>query len=49
MLKRCIAWYLVVALCIMGFVPPLEASFLPSEALTASTTRAADLDTVQGA
>jgi hypothetical protein len=47
MLKRCIAWYLVVALCIMGFVPPLEASFLPSEAMTAGTSRAADLDTVQ--
>ena len=48
MLKRCIAWYLVVALCIMGFVPPLEASFLPSEAVTSGSTRATDLDTVQG-
>lgn len=47
MLKRCIAWYLVVALCIMGFVPPLEASFLPSEALPLGSTRTADLNTVQ--
>ncbi len=47
MLKRCTAWYLVVALCIMGFAPPLEASFLPSEAIASGTDRAADLDTVQ--
>lgn len=47
MLKRCIACYLVGALCIMGVVQPLEASFLPSEALTSGSTRTADLDAVQ--
>ncbi|MEO0248461.1 MAG: PA2779 family protein [candidate division WOR-3 bacterium] len=47
MLKRCIAWYLVIALCIMGFVPPLEASFLPSDALPSGSTRTADLDTIR--
>jgi hypothetical protein len=47
MLKRCIACYLVVALCIMGFVPSLEASFLPSEVVTSGSTRTADFDTVQ--
>jgi hypothetical protein len=47
MLKRCLACYLVVALCIMGFVPPLEASFLPSEVLTSESSRATDLDAIQ--
>ncbi len=47
MFKRWSAWYLVVAICIMGFVPPLEASFLPSETVASGTTRPADLDTVQ--
>jgi hypothetical protein len=48
MVKKCLAWYLVLAMFIIGIAPPVEAAFSPSEALTLTVVdRAADLDKIQ--
>ncbi len=47
MVKRCLTWYLVVALCML-MVPRVEAAFVPSEALPqALADRSADLDKIR--
>ena len=47
-LSKWIAWYLVVAMFIMGITPRVYAGFAPSEMLTLSPAeRAADLQKVQ--
>lgn len=50
MVKKCVSWYLVVAMLIIGIAPRLEAAFTPSEALVlSSTARSTDTATVQAA
>ncbi len=47
-MKKCIVCYLVIAITVIGMVPPVEASFMPSETLTTTgSDRAEDLQTVQ--
>ena len=47
-MKKCIVCYLVIAMAVLGMVPPVDASFLSSEALTTkSNDRAEDLQAVQ--
>ena len=49
-MKRYIVCYLVIAMTVIGMVPPVDASFLPSEALTTTgSDRAQDLRSVQTA
>lgn len=48
MFKKTVAWYLVVAMFIIGVAPRLEAAFVPSEAIKlASVDRAQDLEKIQ--
>ncbi len=48
MFKKSIAWYLVVAMFIIGVAPRLEAAFIPSQAISLATTdRNADLERIQ--
>jgi hypothetical protein len=47
-MKKCIVCYLVLAMAMIGAVPPVNASFLPTEALVrAHDTRTQDLEKVQ--
>ena len=46
---RCISWYLVVAMFVIGVTPRVYAGFAPSEGLNLSTIdRAAELEKIQG-
>lgn len=48
MFKKTVAWYLVIAMFIIGVAPRLEAAFVPSEAIKlASVDRAQDLEKIQ--
>ena len=48
MSRRCITWYLVFAMVLIGIVPRVDASFAPSiPADFSQTTRQTDLETVQ--
>jgi len=47
MVKRCVSWYLVVAMFVIGIAPRLEAGFAPSEALQSASGRSADLNRIQ--
>ncbi len=48
MFKKYVAWYLVVAMFIIGIVPRVEASFTPSQAMNLEKTdRTADFQKVQ--
>lgn len=48
MFKKTVAWYLVIAMFIIGVAPRLEAAFVPSEAIKlASVDRARDLEKIQ--
>ena len=50
MVRKCVLWYLVVAMLIIGITPRLEAAFAPSEALVlSSAARSTDAATVQAA
>ena len=45
---KCVAWYLVLALFVMGIVPRVYAGFSPSEVIALSQSdRSADLATIQ--
>jgi len=47
-MKRYITWYLVIAMCIIGIVPRVEAAFIPSEAIElANIDREKDLGKIQ--
>ena len=47
-MRKCIVCYLVLAMTVIGMVSPVNASFLPSEALTTpGSDRAGDLQTVR--
>jgi len=46
---RCISWYLVVAMFVIGVTPRVYAGFAPSEGLNLSTIdRATELEKIQG-
>jgi hypothetical protein len=48
MVKKCLAWYLVLAMFLVGIVPRVEAAFSPSEVLSLTLVdRAADLQKIQ--
>jgi hypothetical protein len=47
MVKRYVAWYLIVAMFVIGIAPRLEASFAPSEALQSPSVRSLDLDRIR--
>ncbi len=47
MVKRYIAWYLIVAMFVIGIAPRLEAGFAPSETLQSSSMRSGDLGRIQ--
>lgn len=48
MVKRYIAWYLVVAMFVIGVAPRLEAALSPSEALgLAPVVRAGDIEQIR--
>jgi hypothetical protein len=50
MMRRCVLWYLIAAMLIIGITPRLEAAFSPSDALVLSTAaRSTDTATVQAA
>lgn len=45
---KCLSWYLVVAMFVIGIAPRIEAGFCPSEIITRSTAdRASDLERIQ--
>ena len=45
---KCVSWYLVVAMFIMGLAPRVDASLSPSEAIAfAQADRASDLQSIQ--
>ena len=45
---KCVAWYLVLAMFVMGIVPRVYAGFSPSEVIALSQSdRSADLATIQ--
>jgi hypothetical protein len=46
---KCISWYLVLAMFIIGVTPRVYAGFSPSEVLTLSLSdRAADIEKIRG-
>jgi hypothetical protein len=46
--KKCLVWYLVAAMFIIGIAPRLEAAFSPSDALLLdSATQESDLQKIQ--
>lgn len=48
MVKKCLTWYLVLALCILGMVPRVEAAFVPSDVLPqVLADRSADLEKIR--
>lgn len=48
MVRKCVLWYLVAAMLIIGITPRLEAAFAPSEALVlSSSARSNDTANVQ--
>ena len=42
-----IAWYLVIAMFIVGIAPGVEAGMAPSDLINSTLTRAQDIETVQ--
>jgi hypothetical protein len=45
---KCLSWYLVAALFVIGIAPRLEAGFCPSEIISPSTSeRTSDLERIQ--
>jgi len=46
-LKKCIVWYLVMAMFVIGITPRVYAGFSPSEAIGLSPDRPSDLLKVQ--
>ena len=46
-LKKCIAWYLVMAMFVIGITPRVYAGFSPSEVIGLSPERSSDLMKVQ--
>ena len=46
-LKKCIVWYLVMAMFVIGITPRVYAGFSPSEAIGLSPERSSDLLKVQ--
>ncbi len=47
-MRRYITWYLVIAMCIIGIVPRVEAAFIPSEVIELATIdREKDLGKIQ--
>ena len=47
-MRRYITWYLVIAMCIIGIVPRVEAAFIPSGAIELATIdREKDLGKIQ--
>jgi hypothetical protein len=47
MVKKCMVWYLVGAMFVVGIAPRLEAAFTPSESLVpAFSTRAMDTEKI---
>jgi hypothetical protein len=48
MVKKCLAWYLVLAMFVIGVAPRVDAAFSPSEVLTLSPeVRAGDIDKIR--
>jgi len=48
MLKKCVVWYMVLAMLVFGFVPHVDASFSPSEAANfSSNLRAGDMEKIR--
>ena len=47
MVKRCVSWYLIVAMFVIGIAPRLEAGLSPSEMLQSTSGRSADLNRIQ--
>jgi len=48
MSRRCVTWYLVFAMVLIGVVPRVDASFVPSlTAESLQSSRQTDLETVQ--
>jgi hypothetical protein len=48
MVKKCLAWYLVVAMFVIGIAPRVEAAFSPSEILPLiAGDRASDMERIQ--
>ncbi len=48
MVKKCVAWYLVMAMFIIGIAPRVEAAFSPSEALALDpAVRAGDMEKIR--
>ena len=48
MLKKCVVWYMVLAMLVLGFVPHVDASFSPSEAANfSSNLRAGDMEKIR--
>lgn len=45
---KSVAWYLVIAMFIIGIAPRVEAGYSPSPALSPQLDRAADLEKIQG-
>jgi hypothetical protein len=47
MVKKCVLWYLVFTMFVIGMVPRVEAGFVASEPVGSSTTRGADLERIR--
>lgn len=48
MFKKCVVWYMVFAMLVMGFVPHVHASFSPSEAVNGlNDLRAEDMEKIR--
>ena len=48
MLKKCVVWYMVLAMLVFGFVPHVDASFSSSEAVNfSSNLRAGDTEKIR--
>jgi hypothetical protein len=47
MVKKCVLWYLVFAMFVIGMVPRVEAGFVASEPVGSSITRGADLERIR--
>ena len=47
MVKKWLACYLVIAMFVIGVAPRVDASFSPSEALSASGLRAGDMERIR--
>jgi hypothetical protein len=49
MMRRCVAWYLVIAMFIIGIAPSVQAGFSPTETLVSGFDRTTDLETIRSA